>query len=375
MFRRLCIWLVLGLLLALPLLAQEVPPPLQDWQAWVLHDRPEHACPVVSNAAPGRDSYRWAWPGKLTLDARADGARFTLGVRVDAPSWVALPGGLTYWPQQVSVNGQLATVLQHAHEPMLWLAPGDYQVRGTLPWAVRPTRLQIPASIGVLELSVDGAQVERVERNDDGLTLGEAAAMQRAADTLSLRVYRRLSEGLPAMLETHLQFNVTGSARGQLVRPVLPAGFVATVIAGDLSARMERDGRSRVQLPPGRRLLVLSVLALVVLVGAVPHGLLGLPDMHVAGNGSSAPDLRWFGDQSSGALPVVGALSVSFWCYKLAMLAWALSLAKALLGWLRWAFAAWSAGGYWRQREVKGVNRPPLLPVTASGNEEPSRHA
>ena len=258
MFRRLCILLVLGLLLALPLPAQEVPPPLQDWQAWVLHDRPEHACPVVSNAAPGRDSYQCAWPGKLTLDARADGARFTLRVSVDAPSWVALPGGLKYWPQQVSVNGQLATVLQHADEPMLWLAPGDYQVRGTLPWAVRPTRLQVPASIGVLELSVDGAEVERVERNDDGLTLGEAAATQRAADTLSLRVYRRLSDGLPAMLETHLQFNVTGSAREQLVGPVLPAGFVATSIAGDLSARMERDGRLRVQLRPGRWLLTLE---------------------------------------------------------------------------------------------------------------------
>ena len=36
-----------------------------------------------------------------------------------------------------------------------------------------------------------------------------------AADALSLRVYRRLEDGLPATLETQLQFNVTGSAREQ----------------------------------------------------------------------------------------------------------------------------------------------------------------
>ena len=258
MFRRSSALLGLGLLLVLPLTAQEVPPPLQDWQAWVLHDRPEHACPVLGSAMPGRDSYQCAWPGKLTLDARADGGRFTLGVLVDAPSWVALPGGLKNWPQQVSVNNQTATVVQHDGEPMLWLPPGNYQVRGMLPWASRPARLYVPAAIGVLELSVDGTAVERIERNDNALTLGEAAATQRAADALSLRVYRRLADGLPAMLETRLQFNVTGSAREQSLGPVLPAGFVATSLAGDLPARMERDGHLRVQLRPGQWTLTLA---------------------------------------------------------------------------------------------------------------------
>ncbi len=262
MFRRLFAILVpIFLLFALPLVAQELPPPLRDWQAWVLHDRPEHACPVLSNARPGRDSYQCAWPGKLALDARADGGSFTLGIRVDAPSWVALPGGLKNWPQQVSVDNQLVTVLQHAGEPMLWLSPGNYQVRGLLPWASRPARVHVPAAIGVLALSVDGVAVERVERNDDALTLGEAAAAQRAADALSLRVYRQLTDGLPATLETRLQFTVTGSAREQLLGPVLPAGFVATSVTGDLPARLERDGHLRVQLRPGQWTLTLNARA------------------------------------------------------------------------------------------------------------------
>ena len=257
MLRRSMGLLGLCLLFAAPLPAQDVPPPLRDWQGWVLHDVPEHDCPFLANQNPDVGSYQCAWPGRLTLDADKDGARFGLDVHVDASSWVALPGDEKNWPQQVSVNNQPATVLQREDQPMLWLTPGDYQLHGTLPWASRPARLRVPAMIGLVTLNVDGAAVTRVERNGYQLTLGEAAAAQRAADALSLRVYRRLQDGLPATLQTQLQFNVTGSAREQLLGPVLPAGFVATALSGDLPARLENDGHLRVQLRPGQWTLAL----------------------------------------------------------------------------------------------------------------------
>jgi hypothetical protein len=122
-------------------------------------------------------------------------------------------------------------------------------------------------------------------------------------------------------------------------------------------------------------LAALTVLALLTLVGAVPTGLLGVPDMHVAGNDSTAWNLRWFADQSGGALPTGGVISVSLWFYKLAMLAWALWLANALIGWLRWGFGAWSNGGYWRKREPKVVVPPRLPPATPPAPTEPPRNA
>ncbi|MDE2156519.1 MAG: hypothetical protein KGJ32_11590 [Xanthomonadaceae bacterium] len=252
MLRRSSWLLGLWLLLVMPLPAQDVPPALRDWQGWVLHDVPQHGCPFLANQMPDDGSYQCAWPGRLTLDADEKGGHFSLDVHVDAPGWVALPGDQRNWPQQVVANNQPATVLQRAGQPMLWLTPGDYQLRGTLPWAARPARLRVPAAIGLVALRVDGAAVARVERNGEQLTLGEAAAAQRAADALSLRVYRRLADGLPAMLQTQLQFNVTGSAREQLLGPVLPAGFVATAVSGGLPARLEGDGRLRVQLRPGQ---------------------------------------------------------------------------------------------------------------------------
>jgi hypothetical protein len=50
-------------------------------------------------------------------------------------------------------------------------------------------------------------------------------------------------------------------------------------------------------------------------------------------------------------------LSVPLLVYRLLMLAWALWIAQALLGWLRWAWDCFSAGGYWRP-----LRRNPTLP-------------
>jgi hypothetical protein len=85
--------------------------------------------------------------------------------------------------------------------------------------------------------------------------------------------------------------------------------------------------------------------------------------MHVAGNDSIAGHLRWFADRTADALPQGGVFSLPLWVYKAAMLAWALWLANALIGWLRWGFAAWTREGYWRKREPRPAAVPPQLPA------------
>lgn len=245
-----------------PLFAQDVPPALRDWQDWVLHEVPQHACPFLANSNPAAGNYQCIWPGRLSLQADKDGGRFSLAVHVDAAGWVSVPGDEHTWPQQVTVNDKPLPLLAHGGDPALWLEPGDYTVRGTLPWSTRPARLRVPLGIGLVSLSLDGNAVDRVERNGDQLTLGEAAAAQRQADALSARVYRQLSDGMPAMLETRLQLNVTGSSREQVLGPALPKGFVATALSSDLPAQLDSDGRLRVQLRPGQWTVTLSARGL-----------------------------------------------------------------------------------------------------------------
>ncbi|WP_238480985.1 hypothetical protein [Dyella telluris] len=251
-------WLCLLVLLAAPVMAQDVPPALKDWQDWVLHEAPLHACPVLVTNGKTMGAKECTWPGRLALDAGKDGARFAMDVHVDARSWVSLPGDSRNWPQQVTAGGKPLVVLDHFGAPALQLEPGDYSVHGVLPWDSRPARLRVPGTIGLVTLTLDGNAVARIERDGDQLTLGEAAAAQRAADALSLRVFRKLTDGMPAMLETQLQVNVTGSAREQLIGPVLPKGFTATSLQGGLPARLENDGRLRVQLRPGHWMISLG---------------------------------------------------------------------------------------------------------------------
>ncbi|MDR2031565.1 MAG: hypothetical protein LBP86_04760 [Azoarcus sp.] len=95
-------------------------------------------------------------------------------------------------------------------------------------------------------------------------------------------------------------------------------------------------------------LLVLTAIMLWALVAAVPHGLLGAPDMGIRGQGSDAAMLSWFADQGGQVLPVVRILSLPIWVYRLLMLAWALWLAYSLVRWLGRGLAAWLRHGYWR---------------------------
>jgi hypothetical protein len=97
-------------------------------------------------------------------------------------------------------------------------------------------------------------------------------------------------------------------------------------------------------------LAALTLAALAALVLAIRMGLLGAPEMQIAGNGSEAGLLRWYQDRSASGLPRPWVLSVSLWVYRGAMLAWSLWVAQALVGWLRWGFAQWSHGGIWRRR-------------------------
>ena len=100
-------------------------------------------------------------------------------------------------------------------------------------------------------------------------------------------------------------------------------------------------------------LLFFSALALGCLIAAVPQGLLGQPDMHwiqpnEAMPGAGINGLRWFADQATGILPRANVFSLPMWCYRSAMLLWALWLAVTVFSWLKMAFSAWSSGGYWQ---------------------------
>jgi len=119
--------------------------------------------------------------------------------------------------------------------------------------------------------------------------------------------------------------------------------------------------------------LVLIAAALVfgsVLFEVVRSGLLVTPDMQVAGVGSQGNTLQWYVDESGPALPTPTIISVPLWVYRMLMLAWSLWLARRLLSWAPWAYAAFSVDGLWKSKQQS--KRPPPASVAPMEPPQPA---
>jgi hypothetical protein len=117
-------------------------------------------------------------------------------------------------------------------------------------------------------------------------------------------------------------------------------------------------------------LVLITLIAAGALFGVLKNGLLGYPDMLIRGNGSSAFLLRWYQDRIGDMTPAATFVSIPVWVYRVLMLAWALWLAFSLLKWIRWGWAAYSSGTYWKET-------PSLFRKKATKTAEPeaSKHS
>lgn len=251
-----------------------IPPQLKDWRPWALKDLDYRACPfLANNASNAPGDYICAWPGRLKLSSNASGATFSVHWRVEAPSWIFLPGDGEHWPQQVTVNAQRQPVLARASAsgesvPALWLTPGSYEIAGAIPWHEQPQQLNIPQSIGLIALTVDGKPVLPIQRDGAEITLGRVTAAAPEADNIELRVYRKLTDGVPAQLSTQIVIGISGQAREETIGPVLPVGFDPMALTSEWPARLDGEGRLHIQVQPGSQTLTLEARATAPLIGA-----------------------------------------------------------------------------------------------------------
>lgn len=257
---RLC-WMSCLLVATIARAEPTVPAALEPWRGWVLQAQEFRACPLIAGkGGQAAGDFLCAWPGVLGVQADAGGASFRQRWRVEAESWIDLPGDAEHWPQQVSVDGKPAAVVDR-DGPALRLAAGDHDIRGRIPWRERPQTLRVPQAIGLVALSIDGNAVMPVQRDGHGVTLGRAASAVPEADSIELHVHRRLADGVPAELTTQIDIEASGQAREELIGPVLPDGFMPLALDGDWPVRLEADGRLRVRVQPGADRLTLTARA------------------------------------------------------------------------------------------------------------------
>ena len=250
-----------------------VPAELNGWQSWALHGHENHACPWLIPGRPADEERVCAWPAVLDLQVDAHGARFTQHWEAAAEGWLPLPGSTEDWPENVTLDGKAAAVVAQHGAPVVRVATGSHAIAGTFSWARRPELLAVPASVALLQLSVDGARVTLPQRSSAGVVLG-AQAVAREDNRLEVRVFRLLADSLPASLTTQLQLVVAGEGREIRLPQVLPQGFIPTSVDGALAARLDPDNTLRVQVRPGEFELTIEARgpspATEVHLGALP---------------------------------------------------------------------------------------------------------
>ena len=147
-----------------------------------------------------------------------------------------------------------------------------------------------------------------------------------------------------------------GLAQTSLLGAAIVAGWFFVLAARRRWAPQDIGGSDRFRRNVANLVQVLLVLWTIVaaafLLNAVRVGLLGYPDMIVLGNGSSASQLHWYQDRFADQVAPAWVVSAPVLAYRLLMLLWALWLAASLLKWIKWGWESFSAGGYWRKREL-----------------------
>ncbi len=234
-----------------PIPADRIPEPLKPWVGWVLHGHEEELCPFLS----GSGETHCLWPGRLALDLGERQGRFLETLTLYADSEVPLPGEERLWPQEIQVDGRPAAAVASDGAPVLRLPAGTHTVAGIIYWDALPEALPVPAGTALLAVTVRGAAVPFPERDAaGGLFLqpgrgGLAATVEE--DRLEISVARRIADEVPLRVDTRIELSVSGRAREVvLASPLLP-GFVPLAVSGPLAARLEPDGRLRVQVRPG----------------------------------------------------------------------------------------------------------------------------
>jgi len=272
---------------------------------------------------------------------------------------IRLPPGAEL--QQVEIDGRLAPVRASDGRVTLPVRPGvqEVELRWRTPEAIRPVFRTPPVDLGAPAVNA-GLQVslarDRWVLFTGGPRLGPAVLFWSA-----LLVALALAVGLGRLSLTPLG---VGSWFLLFVGLSQVPVALAAVVVGWLLALGVRRERGANLAPNGLfdtvqiALGIWTAFALLVLLWAVQTGLLSLPDMRIAGNGSTAFDLNWYEDRTAGPMPSAWVLSVPTSVYRAAMFAWATWLAVALLGWLRWAWGCYSTGGLWRPLRRR-VSAPP----------------
>ena len=259
---------------------------------------------------------------------------------------VTLPAGAEL--QSVLVNGQSQPIRQVDQKITLPLAPGsqNFEIKWQQPAGIGLFFRSPKVDLGVPSVNTD-LQFQYPERwvlLVGGPRLGPAVLFWSLLIVMILVAVGLSRSGLTPLSTFHWVLLSFGLTQTPIWASVI---FVGWFLALGWRQKNPRTGPWTFDLIQ-ITLVIWTATAVGILFGSIYQGLLGSPDMQILGNGSTSILLKWFQDRSSNTLPRPWAVSLPMFCYRIAMLSWALWVAWAFITWLKWAWKGFTKGGTWK---------------------------
>jgi len=227
-----------------------IPPSLEPWKVWVLHGEEDRFCPVSYNNG---QEYKCIWPSRLNLDLDANGGRFIQQWLVFAKDWVPLPGSRKIWPQDVTIDGKVAPVVEKEGIPCVYMTTGRHLLKGVFSWNEMPEIIRIPEASGLVSLSINRKPIDFPVLDTRGrLWLQKRKGIHTEGKRQEVRIYRLIDDTIPMQVTTYLKINVSGQARKIKLEKVLLEDFIPMSIKSPLPARFGTTGELMIQARPGR---------------------------------------------------------------------------------------------------------------------------
>ncbi len=226
-----------------------VPAGLEPWIPWVLHGMDAELCPPDYDDGRRR---RCRWPSRLMLAADASGGRFEQAWMMFAQGWVALPGSAEVWPAEVTLDRAPVPVMNRNNVPSVFVAPGLHAVAGVFHWERMPETLMIPPDTGLLRLTLNGAPAASAPDSQGRLWLQRRSAPAEAEDRHQVRIFRRMTDGIPFKLTQRLILDVSGGEREIRLHDILLPGAIPMTVDSPLPVRLGGEGDVLVQARPGK---------------------------------------------------------------------------------------------------------------------------
>lgn len=214
---------------------KKLPSLLTPWVDWVKLKNPQTSCPQNNE-----NEKTCVFTSLLKISDNKESYGFEIqGMSFLPEFWLKLPSGA--WPQNTKINGQNAQVLDKDGVPLVKVSPGnfvidfDFNKEKVLKGSVITLNEQIPV---VLNMTKEGWSVDGKE-----LTLHAQEETSSSQDGQEeIKVYRRLDDGIPLQLITHIDITYSGKEKDLFLGKILPENFKLTSISSNIPVLEKEDG-------------------------------------------------------------------------------------------------------------------------------------